>query len=353
MSVKSPLCGFDGCRNPTWDGHCYLHVNGSNGSTNTGSIIAPSIFIRIPLSSMAEAWSDSSSVFTDIDDVVGVMSVRNQVRATVTAAVSLEAYRSFRYIDVANPNQRNTMAAGLRFTITERLRPESATFGKDDAIDLVNSSSDEFGRSAEDSAGLIGYGLIKEWQIGQYIGDNAMAPDGTPYSNNLDDFITVVFTGELEQLIKTQFGHELSRFDQIIKETTGNHAKNQSSLHESLVISDTDDSVQSQYYTEQYVRDEANKRRDDMDRVQAEAQKLTLQQAEKMRQAKDQARHERNKRVLGTIGLTAAAIALDLDGSRAQQKARKVQNNRNKEWDHLRESMQRETDEKSRRQRRN
>lgn len=346
---KAPECSHAGCTRPTWDGLCWQHVGG-NVSGATATLSVPTLSSQTPLVSYAEAWVDTSAVFTDIDDVVTIDSIRDQVRATVTASVSLEAYRNFRYIDVADPNQRNQMAVGLRNAISDQLRPAPVMIGRGDAIDLVNSSSDEYGRSAEDSAGLIGYGLTKEWQIGQHLTAGATSPDGTHYSNGVDDFITVVGTGEIQELINQQFGRELSRFDTIISETTGRHAKNQAPFYPGLVVNEDTVAIESSYYAEQRAREIAEAKQTQAAQVLAQRTRDDLIRAEQQRAIDEVARKQRGKGILRNVALLAGSVVLDTvldtDGSRADRHDRKVAATRDQEWDKLRQSWQREADDK-------
>lgn len=361
MSIKAPLCSYDGCRNSTWDGLCYAHIGATSAAPGSPFVGRPVRASKIPDASVPEVWSDVSNVFTDVDDVVSVNSIRDQIRATVTAAVSLEAYRHFKKIDVADPNQRNRMALMLRQTISQQMTPEAISISRGDAIDLINSSSDEFGRSIDDSAGLISYGLVKEWQMGR-ANAGALSPDGTPYDNGADDFITVVSTGEMQSIINKQFGRELSRFDSIVTETTGSHAKNQSLFHPSLTVTDEELNLESTYYAEQRAQEEATRLRVDSDRraaAAAQAQLIEQQtQAERARVEYQNGAAERNaktKRIIGGLGaLAGIAINASVENGqrKAEQRSRDEQRERNRDWDHLRQTMQDDADEKNRRKNR-
>jgi len=316
MSVNTATCGINGCRNPRdaqTGGPCYLHVSGAvhNSPRTAPTTTVPSASSAAPTPAAIQAWARAAEVFEDIDDVITVDAVREQVLATVRAAVSIEAMRSFKHIDTASSEDRTQLALALRQNIAERLRPKRTWIDAEDAADKMRVSSDEYGRPVEDSADIIAFGLMQERAMGLGGSADAVSPDGTPFANAPEDYLTVVGERVIDQEVRAQFGRELNRYHDIVRSTAGRPARNPGPFPASLLQDDETGPLVSAWYQEQSARRVATERADSAQRAQYEQEQRQLQARAQHDAEERQRKRDANRKLAGTLfGIAGEAAAM-------------------------------------------
>ena len=229
--IAAPKCQHEGCQNPTWYGLCHHHQSGTNGSASpsvlpgTAPTAASTNFLHY--ASVSDLWSDLSGAFPDVGEVVKPATIRQETLDTLSAAVDNEAYRRFPALDVADYNERERLVGELREQLVNDLLPEASTVTGSEARELSFSSSDQYGRSAEDSRYLASFALNAEWECQRIMGEQT----DPSFEHFVEDAVPA-----MRDAIDLSFRRNLGEFSDIIQQVTGRNPQNPDPIAPHLVV---------------------------------------------------------------------------------------------------------------------
>lgn len=224
----APECNDTNCTRTTWSpsGFCPHHDHANKVNLQSpGRLeqsIAPATVSGTKSSSEKAAKVTMKRVFPDISEDFGTDAVRDQVNLTIQSAVSIDVYRKFPNIDVADKAARENALRQYRNELVEACRISPVEYTDESAEILSRSSTDLFGRSLDDSVDLASYGIMKEYQIARLTG-KTQDSNGVSYRMNYEDYCDRV-NDHISHIVGEEFDNQLSSYSDIVKEVTGKDA---------------------------------------------------------------------------------------------------------------------------------
>lgn len=234
--IPAPKCLHEGCQRTTHRIYCFDH---QQPSTEASSAVAPAALKDQPqsptpnfarYSNAPDLWADLLGAFPDIGDVVHPHTIRQEAIGTLRAAVDAEAYRRFPSLNVSDAGEREALVEELRERVISDLMPGLSNVSGAEARELSHSSSDIYGRSAEDSRYLASYALNAEWECGRILNGSVLGEGGS-----LEQFVSTV-APQMRDTIDIAFRRNLGDFANIIAETTGSQPLNGDPIAPHLAI---------------------------------------------------------------------------------------------------------------------
>jgi hypothetical protein len=234
--IPAPKCLHEGCQRTTHRIYCFDHQQTQNPDV---SAVAPSPLKDHPqtptpnfarYTSAPDLWADLLGAFPDIGDVVHPHTIRQEALGTLRAAVDAEAYRRFPALNVSDAAERESLIEQERARVINDLMPGVSNVTGTEARELSHSSSDIFGRSAEDSRYLASYAINAEWECGRILNGSVLGEGGS-----LEQFVNTV-SPQMRDTIDIAFRRNLGDFANIIEETTGRPPLNSDPIGPHLAI---------------------------------------------------------------------------------------------------------------------
>lgn len=210
-----------GCGNHTWDVYCYQHPNGEAAPAQTAAVkriaspYKPISDNKFPThSSLSNLWASASKVFPDLADVIHPENLRSQAVDTIKAAISNETYRLFPLVDVADYQEREDRVEAARPYIRSELALIPLAITDDEAFEIANSSSDQYGRAIDDSGALASYAIRLEWETANILRVEKSS-DGVPYGIPFNDFCEAT-AKSMDERVDIEYRKSLSGFEKFI-----------------------------------------------------------------------------------------------------------------------------------------